>query len=102
MGFKGKKMAGQLGNKKITTQNLSIALIDDQEGLILVKGSIPGSKGGLVYIKDSIKAKANSDLPFPAGFISNDDKITTTDSAVSVSKENTEVSEDASEKTING
>ena len=68
--FKGKKMAGQLGNKRITTQNLSIALIDDKEGLILVKGSIPGSKGGLVYIKDSIKAKTNSDLPFPAGFIS--------------------------------
>ena len=98
--FKGKKMAGQLGNKKITTQNLSIALIDDQEGLILVKGAIPGSKGGLVYIKDSIKAKSNSDLPFPAGFISNDDKITTTDSDVSVSKENIEVNKKASENIV--
>jgi large subunit ribosomal protein L3 len=88
--FKGKKMAGQLGNKRITTQNLSIALIDDQEGLILVKGSIPGSKGGLVYIKDSIKAKANSNLPFPAGFISNNDEKIIFESNVSVSKENIE------------
>ena len=95
--FKGKKMAGQLGNKKITTQNLSIALIDDKEGLILVKGSIPGSKGGLVYIKDSIKAKANSNLPFPAGFISNDDKKTSNKSDVSVLKENIEVNKEASE-----
>ena len=95
--FKGKKMAGQLGNKRITTQNLSIALIDDQEGLILVKGSIPGSKGGLVYIKDSIKSKINTDLPFPAGFISNDDEVTSIKSDVSVSKENIEVSKDAAE-----
>ena len=95
--FKGKKMAGQLGNKKITTQNLSIALIDDKEGLILVKGSIPGSKGGLVYIKDSIKAKTNSNLPFPAGFISNDDEKTSNKSDVSVLKENIEVNKEASE-----
>ena len=97
--FKGKKMAGQLGNKRITTQNLSIALIDDKEGLILIKGSIPGSKGGLVYIKDSIKAKTNIDLPFPAGFISNDDKITTIDSNVSLSNENIELSKDVSKNT---
>jgi large subunit ribosomal protein L3 len=95
--FKGKKMAGQLGNKRITTQNLLIALIDDKEGLILVKGSIPGSKGGLVYIKDSIKAKTNSDLPFPAGFISNDDEVTSIKSGVSVSKENIESNNVSSE-----
>ena len=88
--FKGKKMAGQLGNKRITTQNLSIAFIDAQEGLILVKGSIPGSKGGHVYIKDSIKAKINSDLPFPAGFVSNNDEETIIKSSVSVLKENIE------------
>merc|ERR1711998_117654 len=95
--FKGKKMAGQLGNKKITTQNLSIALIDDREGLILVKGSIPGSKGGLVYIKDSIKAKTNCDLPFPAGFISNDDENTVIKSNAPVLKENIEVNKGVSE-----
>ena len=99
--FKGKKMAGQLGNKRITTQNLSIALIDDQEGLILVKGSVPGSKGGLVYIKDSIKSKTNNDLPFPAGFISDDDRIATSENDVSVSKENIELSKEVSENTAN-
>ena len=98
--FKGKKMAGQLGNKKITTQNLSIALIDDREGLILVKGSIPGSKGGLVYIKDSIKAKTNSDLPFPAGFISNDDENTVIKSNAPVLKENIEVNKGVSENIV--
>jgi large subunit ribosomal protein L3 len=95
--FKGKKMAGQLGNKRITTQNLSIALVDDKEGLILVKGSIPGSKGGLVYIKDSIKAKANGDLPFPAGFILNDDEKTVIKNNVSGSKENFEANKVSSE-----
>ena len=97
--FKGKKMAGQLGNKRITTQNLSIALIDVQEGLILVKGSIPGSKGGLVYIKDSIKAKTNSDLPFPAGFISNDDELKNFKTDVSASKENFEVNKEVADNT---
>ena len=97
--FKGKKMAGQLGNKRITTQNLSIALVDDQEGLILVKGSIPGSKGGLVYIKDSIKAKTNSDLPFPAGLISNDDDERSLKSNASDSKENIEATKGSSENT---
>ena len=95
--FKGKKMAGQLGNKRITTQNLSIASIDEQEGLILIKGSIPGSKGGLVYIKDSIKAKTNSDLPFPAGFILTDDEIKNSKGGASVSNENIEVIKETSE-----
>ena len=71
--FKGKKMAGQLGNKRVTTQNLSIASIDSKEGLILVKGSIPGSKGGFVFIRDSIKHKISDGVPFPAG-IFNDHK----------------------------
>tara|TARA_B100000989_G_scaffold291615_1_gene266304 strand:+ start:403 stop:1209 length:807 start_codon:yes stop_codon:yes gene_type:complete len=95
--FKGKKMAGQLGNKRITTQNLSIALIDEKEGLILVKGSIPGSKGGHVYIKDSIKAKVNNNLPFPAGFISNNNEKTSVKSEMPVSQENSEVNSDMSD-----
>ena len=67
--FKGKKMAGQLGNKRVTTQNLSIASIDLEEGLILIKGSIPGTKGGFVFIRDSIKHKAREGVPFPAGIL---------------------------------
>ena len=53
------------------------------------------------HIKDSIKTKTNSDLPFPAGFISNDDRITTGDNDVSVSKENIELSKEVSENTAN-
>ena len=69
--FKGKKMAGQLGNKRITTQNLSIVSIDKDEGLILIKGSIPGSRGGFVYIKDAIKSKLPEGTPYPAGLLEN-------------------------------
>ena len=62
-------MAGQLGNKRVTTQNVSIVSIDNDEGLILIKGSIPGSKGGFVYIKDAIKSKLPKGLPYPAGLL---------------------------------
>jgi len=58
-----------LGNKRVTTQNLSIASIDSKEGLILIKGSIPGSKGGFVFISDSIKNKISDGVPFPAGIL---------------------------------
>ncbi len=53
--FKGKKMAGHLGNKQITTQNLKVIDIDESKGLIFVKGSVPGSKNSWVVVKDSIK-----------------------------------------------
>jgi large subunit ribosomal protein L3 len=53
--FKGKKMAGHLGNKQITTQNLKIIDIDEVKGLIFVKGSVPGSKNSWVVVKDSVK-----------------------------------------------
>ena len=72
--FKGKKMAGQMGDKRVTTQNLSIASIDEKEGIILVNGSIPGSKGSFVYIKDALKTKLHTDAPFPAGLINNNSK----------------------------
>ena len=62
-------MAGQLGNKRVTTQNVSVVSIDSNEGLILVKGSVPGSKGGFVYIKDAIKSKLPEGLPYPAGLL---------------------------------
>ena len=75
--FKGKKMAGQLGNKRVTTQNVSIVSIDNDEGLILIKGSIPGSKGGFVYIKDAIKSKLPEELPYPAGFLENNKTLET-------------------------
>lgn len=54
--YKGKGMPGQLGNEKVTVQNLSVVRVDVERGLLLVKGAIPGPKGGLLVIKNSVKA----------------------------------------------
>jgi len=53
--FKNKKMAGQLGNKKVTKQNLEILDINEEENIIFVKGAVPGPKGGVVYVTDAVK-----------------------------------------------
>jgi large subunit ribosomal protein L3 len=54
--FKGKKMAGQLGNKAVTTQSLEVVRIDAQNNLILVKGAVPGATGGDVIVRPAVKA----------------------------------------------
>ena len=54
--FKGKKMAGHMGNKKVTVQNLEIVKVDSENNLIAIKGAVPGAKGGIVVITDSVKA----------------------------------------------
>ena len=54
--FKGKKMAGQMGHKRITIQNLEVIRVDAEDNLILVKGSVPGPKKSLVTLKESVKA----------------------------------------------
>ncbi|MXU66380.1 50S ribosomal protein L3 [Oceanomicrobium pacificus] len=64
--FKGKKMAGHMGAVRVTTQNLQVVKTDADRGLIMVKGAVPGSKGGWVTIKDAVKKSAPSDLPMPA------------------------------------
>ena len=53
--FKGKKMAGRMGNKKVTKQNLKIIDVDIKNNLLMVKGSVPGKKNSIVYLKDSVK-----------------------------------------------
>ena len=53
---KGKKMPGQMGNKKITTQNLEIVKVDVENNLIAVRGAVPGPKGGVVTIVNAVKA----------------------------------------------
>ena len=55
--FKGKKMAGHMGAARVTTQNLEVVRTDADRGLIMVKGAVPGSKGGWVTIKDAVKKK---------------------------------------------
>ena len=54
--FKGKKMAGQLGNKQVTTQSLEVVRVDVENGLILVKGAVPGATGNDVIVKPAVKA----------------------------------------------
>lgn len=56
--FKNKKMAGHMGARKVTKLNLTVHSIDTERGLILVKGSLPGSRGGIVYVRDAIKRSA--------------------------------------------
>ena len=63
--FKGKKMAGQLGNVRVTTQNLKVVAIDTDRGLVLVRGAVPGSKGGYVRISDAVKKQLPDGVPFP-------------------------------------
>lgn len=64
--FKGKKMAGHLGAVRVTTQNLEVVRTDADRGLIMVKGAVPGSKGGWVTIKDAVKKAAPAGIAFPA------------------------------------
>ena len=54
--FKNKKMAGQYGNEQVTVQNLAVVKVDAEKNLIAVKGAVPGARGGIVFIRDSVKA----------------------------------------------
>ena len=66
--FKGKKMAGHMGNTRVTTQSLKVMAIDLEDGLVLVKGAVPGAKNGWVTITDAEKKQAKGvELPMPAG-----------------------------------
>jgi large subunit ribosomal protein L3 len=67
--FKNKKMAGHMGARNRTQQNLEIVRTDAARGLIFVKGSVPGSKGGWLQITDAIKVPRNENVPYPAGLL---------------------------------
>jgi large subunit ribosomal protein L3 len=64
--FKGKKMAGHLGAVRTTTQNLQVIRTDSDRGLIMIKGAVPGSKGGWVTIKDAVKKAVPENVIMPA------------------------------------
>lgn len=66
--FKGKKMAGHMGTDRVTTQNLEVVRTDVERGLIMVKGAVPGSKGGWVLVRDAVKSKLPEGVPTPGAF----------------------------------
>ncbi len=70
--FKGKKMAGHMGAARVTTQNLQVVKTDADRGLIMIKGAVPGSKGGWVTVKDAVKKPLVENVPFPAALRSNE------------------------------
>lgn len=67
--FKGKKMAGHMGDRRVTTQNLEIVAVDPEHNLIMVRGAVPGAKNEYVLVKDAVKRKCPNDAPKPAGIV---------------------------------
>jgi len=67
--FKGKKMAGHLGSERVTVQGLEVVRVDEERGLVWIKGAIPGAAGGWVEVRDAVKGVKADDLPYPAKLI---------------------------------
>lgn len=72
--FKGKKMAGHMGTTRITTQNLQVVRTDIDRGLIMVRGAVPGNKGGWVTVKDAVKKPVPQNVIYPAALRSHADE----------------------------
>jgi large subunit ribosomal protein L3 len=68
--FKGKKMAGHMGSVRVTTQNLQVVKTDSDRGLIMIKGAVPGPKGGWVVVKDAVKKPVPENVILPAALMS--------------------------------
>jgi len=101
--FKGKKMAGHMGAERVTTQNLEVVATDPAEGLILIRGAVPGSKGGYVLISDALKAVRPDEAPFPAGLLGDAmaDETTAVDASAEEIQEETSAPEvDVAEETL--
>ena len=64
--FKGKKMAGHMGDTRVTTQNVEVVSTDADRGLILIRGAVPGSKGAWILVRDAVKAAVPDNAPKPA------------------------------------
>ena len=67
--FKGKKMAGHMGDRRATVQNLEVVSTDPERGLVMIKGGVPGAQGGYVLIRDATKRERPEDAPYPAGWM---------------------------------
>jgi len=93
--FKGKKMAGHLGDKRVTVQSQLIVSTDDDRGLILIHGAVPGAKNGWVTIKDSVKCQLPDDLPYPARIRSTEEETSVEIQKEEAAAVNTSAAEDA-------
>ncbi|HEY0111831.1 MAG TPA: 50S ribosomal protein L3 [Allosphingosinicella sp.] len=93
--FKNKKMAGHMGAKNRTQQNLEVVRTDADRGLIFVKGSVPGHKGGWLLVKDSVKISRPEAAPYPAGIrqAANNDAPAETPADTAAAPEATEAQE---------
>ena len=75
--FKGKKMAGHMGDVRVTTQNLEVVETDKERGLVLVRGAVPGTKGGWVLVRDAVKRSLPKEAPKPGSFRARDASLET-------------------------
>lgn len=66
--FKNKKMAGHMGDERVTTQNLKVIRTDAERGLIMVEGAVPGAKGGWIEVRDAVKRALPKEAPVPGAF----------------------------------
>ena len=89
--WKGKKMAGQMGNVRVTTQNLTVVKLIEDENLILVQGSVPGSKNGIILLTDAHKIKLPEAAPYPAGLFSKGSDVIDTPKKTDEIKDNNNV-----------
>jgi len=85
--FKGKKMAGHMGDRRRTQQKLLVVNTDAERGLIMVKGAVPGAEGSYVLIKDSAKLPIPKDAPRPAGLKGGAEAAAPADAAPEAAKE---------------
>jgi large subunit ribosomal protein L3 len=67
--FKNKKMAGHLGVERVTTLNVEVAAVDADAGLLMIRGAVPGAKGGFVLVRDAVKRARPKDAPYPAALL---------------------------------
>ncbi len=67
--FKNKKMAGHLGHERVTTLSLEVAGVDAAKGLVMLKGAVPGVRGGFVLVRDAVKRARPADAPYPAALV---------------------------------
>ena len=97
--FKGKKMAGHMGNVRVTTQNLKIVTTDVERGLILVEGAVPGAKGGWILVSDAVKRPLPDEAPKPGAFKANGGAVeTAAEPAVEAVVESAEAAPEAETK----